>query len=342
MKVLLIKLKNIGDTLLLTPTILGIKQRYPHAHIAVLVRSGTESILLGCPELDEVLLSASPEKQKRSQALLGDLKTLRHIRAQQYDFVFELTDNDRGRWIAMFSKANCRVASAYGRPVPWYFKHGFTDFSTTNWHMMHRVEKDYRLVSEFLPLPEQISPLAFDPPSGYDPLVTEEQSYIIIHPVTRWRRKSWPTESWVKVGRYLISLGYRCIISSGPDEYEIGLADEITQALGDKAVSTRGQRSWGELARLMRGARLFVGLDTAAMHLAAACQCPIVALFGPSIEHHWSPWKTPHEIVSPGGLLHYNYPDFIYDAEKRKMEDILAADVIAACDRMLAKRGGGA
>jgi hypothetical protein len=39
-------------------------------------------------------------------------------------------------------------------------------------------------------------------------------------------------------------------------------------------------------------------------------------------------------------LLHWNYPEFIYDAEKRSMQDIQVTDVLAACDRMLAEKEG--
>jgi heptosyltransferase-3 len=202
---------------------------------------------------------------------------------------------------------------------------------------MHRVEKDYELVSEFLALSPDIPPLQFEVPPGLDDLAKDKQPYAVIHPVSRWRRKAWPVENWVEVGRSLQAWGLHCIISSGPASDEVALADSICRELGDGASATRGQRIWPELARLIKHARLFVGLDTAAMHLAAACQCPVVALFGPSIEHHWHPWQSQYEIVSAGGMLHRNYPDFLYDAEKRSMSDIQVVDVIAACDRMLAQ-----
>jgi len=335
MKVLLIKLKNLGDALLLTPVVQGIKRRYPDSHIAVLVRSGTEGILSGCPGIEEVFTSAAPSEEARP-GLLSDLRTLRNIRARHFDWAFELTDTSRGRWFALLGGARLRITTAHCWPMPWYFKRAFTAFSRQNWHLMHRVEKDYSLVSEFLTLAPDIPPLRFDAPPGFDELVNETQPYAVIHPVSRWKRKAWPIENWVKIGRSLQARGLHCIFSSGPASDEVELTDSIFRELGGRASTTRGQRMWPELARLIKQARLFVGLDTAAMHLAAACQCPVVALFGPSIEHHWHPWKSAYEIVSAGGLLHRNYPDFLYDAEKRSMSDIQAVDVIAACDRMLA------
>jgi heptosyltransferase-3 len=334
MRILLIKLKNFGDTLLLTPVICGIKKRYPQSHVSVIVRSGTETMLDGCSEVDEIHKASSLE-EARGGGVLSELESLCVIRAKKYDWVFELTDSSHGRWLACLSGARNKITSSHGRPISWCFRKCFTGFSSHNWHLLHRVEKDYRLVAEFIDLDTEIPPLIFQVPTGRDTLVKDGRQYAIIHPVSRWKRKGWPVERWIETGRALISRGLFLVVSSGPDPEEVEMAKLITDALGAWAASTQGARSWQEMARLIKHSSLFVGLDTAAMHLAAACQCPVVALFGPSIEHHWHPWKSPYEIVSPGGELHREYPAFLYDAEKRSMLDIHSDEVIAACLRML-------
>lgn len=335
MKILLIKLKNIGDVLIMTPAIRGIRERHPEAHISVLVRAGTEGILAGCKDIDEILVSAAPEKEKRGFGWWTDLKNMIHIRTSGFDWVFELGDGDRGRWVTRFSGGKHRIASRWGWVVPKHFQKAFTATSTQDWQMMHRVEKDYRLVSEFLPLGENVPPLVFDAPEGVDPLVADGAEYVVMHPVSRWKRKAWPVERWITVGQWLAAKGLRCVVSSGPDPVEIEMAQEITRALGENACCTNGEKSWSELARLIRGARLFAGLDTAAMHLAAACQTPVVALFAQSIESHWGPWKCRHEIVRAGGPLPRDFPAFVEEAARRSMLDIPEQDVIAACERML-------
>ena len=59
-----------------------------------------------------------------------------------------------------------------------------------------------------------------------------------------------------------------------------------------------GQLSLAELAALIGHARLFVGVDSAPMHMAAAMGTPVVALFGPSGDAEWGPWQVPHRVVA--------------------------------------------
>jgi heptosyltransferase-3 len=54
------------------------------------------------------------------------------------------------------------------------------------------------------------------------------------------------------------------------------------------------------MGALSMRARLFVGVDSAPMHIAAAAGTPVVALFGPSGEKEWGPWRVPHRVVVSG------------------------------------------
>ena len=65
MRILFIKLRHIGDSLLLTPTIVATKQKFPHAEIWVLVRESCDGVLAGCPEIDRILSTANPDAAKR-------------------------------------------------------------------------------------------------------------------------------------------------------------------------------------------------------------------------------------------------------------------------------------
>jgi heptosyltransferase-3 len=302
MRLLFIKLKHIGDALILTPTLAAARAAHPGALIWVVVRKGCEGILAGCPAIDRVLVSAAPEKSKRNPSgWLDDFKLLRELRRQHFDYAFELTNGDRGRLLAAWSGARFRCANDGAARVPVFWRPWFNKISHRDWTDEHQVEANFNFVKEFLPLGTgEPPPLVFErartQPSD---LGVKLADYIVIHHGTRWRRKRWPQEKWIEAGRELLKLAPQLVISTGPDAEEIQLADNLVTALGARAVSTRGKLSWAQLAGLLYDAKLFVGVDTAAMHLAAACQCPTVAIFGDTVAKHWQPWRVPHRLVLP-------------------------------------------
>ena len=334
MRLLFIKLKHIGDALLLTPTLAAARAAHPSAEIWVVVRRGADGILAGCPAIDRLLTSTTPEKAKRNSFnLLDDFKLLLELRRQHFDYAFELTQGDRGRLLAGWSGACFRCANDGVYRVPAFWRPWFNQLSKHDWTNEHQVGANFHLVNEFLPLGvSEPPPLVFDRArTTLCDLGTKQLgNYIVIHPGTRWWRKRWPLEKWIQCGRGLLKLAPQLIISVGPDADEVQLGDALAAALGPQAMGTRGQLSWAQLAGLLYGAKLFVGVDTAAMHLAAACQCPTVALFGSSVARHWRPWRVKHQLV--GATLEPGQKP-----EDEAMLRIEPAEVLAACREMLPK-----
>ncbi|MBI3881379.1 MAG: glycosyltransferase family 9 protein [Verrucomicrobia bacterium] len=330
MRLLFIKLKHIGDALLLTPTLAAAKAAHPDATIWVVVRKGSEGILAGCPAIDRVLTTNAPEKGERGPGLRGSLALVRELRRQHFDYAFELTHGDRGRLLAAWSGARVRCANDGVYRVPWFWRAWFNRLSKHDWRNEHQAEAGFRLVNEFLPLGvSEPPPLVFDRArTAPCDLGVKLNDYAVIHPGTRWQRKRWPLEKWIAAGRELLQLTPQLVISVGPDAEEVQLGDALAAALGPRAVTTRGKLSWAQLAGLLHGARLFVGVDTAAMHLAAACQCPTVALFASSVAVHWRPWRVPHRLV--GAVLKPGET-----AADDAMIRIEPAEVLAACRELL-------
>lgn len=337
-RLLFVKLKHIGDALLLTPTLAATKAAYPNAEIWVVVRRGTEGILVGCPHIDQLLTTSAPEADKREPfAWLGELRMLRRLRQQRFDYAFELSDGDRGRWVSWLSGARERVATRFYVRTGWAARRAITRFSDTDWLRSHRVEKDFALVNEVLPLGQAVPPLTFSRERMKSWAPAESlREYVVLHPGTRWARKRWPVEQWIELGRWLQSRKVELVISSGPDVQERETAKQLQSALGPGVLNTDGQASWAQLAGLLGRARLFVGVDTAAMHLAAACQCPTVALFGPSVVHFWKPWQVEHRLVlTEAARAAQQEPDYLSRVAALMVEPVRLADVQAACEELL-------
>ena len=339
MRILLIKVKHIGDTLLMTPTAAAIQAAYPAARISALVRSGCESILDGCPAISEVFTTAAPEKANRpADGFLQDLRLIRTLRQRKFDYVLELSETDRGRTLAAFCGAKHRIGCTPGPRVSWLWRRLFEKMLILDPFIGHRAERDYQVAQNAFGLTAEVPGLVFEPSadlpwSGVNP----NESYAVIHPSARWEWKRWPVEKWLEVGRFLATRFSKIVISCGPDAQEIAEARAIAEGLGPVAICTEGKLTWAQLAWVLRRARFFVGVDTAAMHLAAACGTPTVALFGASLEHLWSPWKVLHQIVVPYEVPYVPGDDAAYlaRAQVRLPSQIPAEKVIHACEDIL-------
>ncbi len=334
MRLLFIKLKHIGDALLMTPMLTAVRAQYPAAEIHVVVRRGTEGILAGCPAIDHLHTAAAPAGERESGTRWKDIQLLRRLRNIGFDMAFELGDGDRGRMLAWLCKARQRFANDSSPPMSRWWRSRFTRVGTENWKGRHRVEKDFATVHAALDLALPIPPLCFEESASIS--WPQDGPFILFHPATRWTQKRWPHGRWIELGRSLAEL-HPIVVSCGPDAEEVAEAQAIVEGIGEQAKSTEGKLSWAQLAGAMRVAKLFVGVDTAAMHLAAACQCPTVALFGSSRDWAWHPWAVPHQILGPSEADWQAVRDSgEVKTEMRKLIlKVSVPDTLAACQAML-------
>lgn len=338
MRILLIKPKHIGDTLVLTPTITAIKQAHPEAEIWVVVRRGCEGVLAGCPEIHRVLtVSAVDKAERKAGDFLRDFGTLLRLWTVAFDYVFELGDGHRARLFAMLCRAKRRYSVKPASPLKAFEEKRFTALSTHDWEGCHRVEKDFFAVAEFLPLPQPIPPLRFgrDFTRSWEP-ADKLADFCVMQIGKRHVLGRWHREGWQAVARALLERVGAVVVTSGGADYEIEEAIWLQDRLGPRVLCTLGRADWPQVAGLLYRARLYVGLDTATMHLAAACGCPVVALFGSTFERHWHPWQVKHRIVADGGIVFTGdaREDFLR-VKERSMKDIQPQSVIAACEEFL-------
>ena len=339
MRILFTKLRHIGDNLLITPIIVATRQKFPDAEIWVVVRRGTEGILEGCPEIDRLLTTARPEEGKRTWRDFGnDLSTLAKVITTPFDFAFELGDNDRGRTLVAASRA--RVRATHGGDhdkIKPSWRHSFTRVVETDRDALHQVEMDYMTPQEALELSPKIPRLRFAPSATtpWKGAPELQEGFAVLHAATRWHCKSWPLERWRATLTRILEFTPQVVVSCGPSLTEIAEAREICAGFGTRVISTGGQASWRELAWIFSKARYYVGVDTAAMHLAAAMQCPIVSLFGHSVPGQFGPWKCPHIMIAPAGRKRGesgDVPEGIPDNDR--MLKITAEEVVEACRKI--------
>jgi heptosyltransferase-3 len=344
-KILVVKLGHLGDTLVLTPTLRFLKTWQPQAQVDVMIRAGGEELLRGNPHIARVLTVAAPEKSQRTW--LGGLRqfahAFRHVAGRRYDYAFDLADADRAKfWIAL-SAAKNRGINDTARRLGWKGRM-FNRFSYFDWTWEHQAMRDFRTVTEVIGVAAQPGPLEFFPQTSEAelrtrfPFLAELKNFAVIHPVSRWPHKQWLPERWAEVADDLkIRRQLPVVFSCGPAQREIHYIEEIQKLARAPHFSTQGQTTLHQLGLLLRNARLFLGVDTVAMHLAAAMQTPSVVLFGPSSEWSWRPWQCRHELVL-GECPCKAARQFVCDKSKPYpcMLKITVANVCAAMDKLKA------
>lgn len=300
-RILCIKLKHIGDVLLMTPALRALRRAWPRAGMAALVPRGTEEVLWGNPDLDRVFVFDRGG---------GSLALLRDLRRYAPDLVLEMGQGDREAVLGWLSGARRRVGYAPGRSGGWR-RALLTDAVPWN-GAQHVVETNLDLVRA-CGVPAQ----AGRPVLVVDPEVRKrmaarleseglggEEPLAVVHPVSRWLFKAWPEASCAGViTRLLREAGVAVALTSGPGAAEAQAASRIlARARGPESqgriINLVGQTSLQELAAVLERASLFLGVDSAPMHMAAALGIPVVALFGPSGEHNWGPCGHGHAVVT--------------------------------------------
>jgi heptosyltransferase-3 len=132
------------------------------------------------------------------------------------------------------------------------------------------------------------------------------RGFVHVHPGSRWLFKSWPPERMAALVERIVADGWPVAMTGAPEDRERALVAatlaRCAPAARERIVDLAGALTLPELAALTARARAFVGVDSAPMHIAAAMGTPIVALFGPSSEQVWGPWRVAHRIVAGAGF----------------------------------------
>ena len=168
--------------------------------------------------------------------------------------------------------------------------------------------------------------------------------YVHIHPTSRWLFKCWPADRVAELCQLLSIKGWRIVLTAAPDAQEMAmiqtiLANQAVRSMlrSNSMIDLSGQLSLKELAALTSHAKLFVGVDSAPMHIAAAMNTPTVAIFGPSGDREWGPWQVVQRIVT--STNHVCRPCGRAGCNDSKISECLTTlpvtKVMAACEDLL-------
>lgn len=151
-------------------------------------------------------------------------------------------------------------------------------------------------------VPSHACPRLLPPPAAWKPARAPRETYTLLHLTSGWKRKSWPSASWIALASQLLDSGHSTLVlSAGSKEHELETTREVRDAFqgNSRVLCLAGGTSLAEYLWLLHHAQLVVTVDGSASHLAAAWQRPCVTLFGPTDPVEWhSP--RPNQIALHG------------------------------------------
>jgi heptosyltransferase-1 len=346
---LVVRLGAMGDIIHTLPAITALRNALPNARIGWIVeerwaellcaknspRSGPRSP--GRPLVDFVhaVNTKAWRKSLLSKATQQQISSaLREVRDLKYEIAVDFQGALKSAVIARCAGAGTLFGQERPRESParvFYNCRVATE-------KVHVVEQYFSLAEavagKSLPIPAVESPHDDQAEADITKKLAglEEMEFAILTPGAGWGAKQWPPERYGAVASALADDGLAPLINSAPGEE--ALAQAVQAASNGKAhlISC----SIAELIALTRRARLFIGGDTGPLHLAAALQIPVVAIFGPTDPARNGPYGAnsgTQSIVlrnpaSKTSLSHTSAPD-------PGLLQITADEVISAARRLL-------
>jgi len=301
--ILVIKLRYLGDVIVTTPVFEALRHRYPGAYIAAAVNKGTEVMLVDHPAVDEIF---TVERDGNPvQDLMMQLRLIHKLRKKRFDLAIELTRNDRGAFLAFLSGARRRIGlEAFKRKrIDRHLL--FTDLipSIIGEHM---VDRHLRTIEHLGIVPVNREPSLYFRPEDETSCrrlleskgLSWNDPFVVLHPIHRTKFRAWRREGYAALCDELDRRwGMKTVLVCAKDPDEIRYVDDIVSLCEKKPYHLGGQLTLKELLALLKGARLFIGIDSGPMHMATGVKTPVIAIFGPQRKDLWGPYGKDHTVI---------------------------------------------
>ncbi len=305
-RVLVVKLRHHGDVLLTSPLFSVLKNHHPHLELDALVYQETEEMLSLHPAISQLhTVDRNWKRRGLGYQIAQEWALLRSLRARRYDLLILLTEQWRGALLKQALGIPYAVVADYGRRQSWFWKQSFSHIYPQT-PQRHKVEfhlDALRRVGLTPQLDERsLSFVMADADVTHAQALLRQAGvtglYVVLHPASRWGYKCWEIDKYAALIERLRHAGYTLVLTGAASRAERHLIAAIQTRVTQAPVDLSGKLTLKQLGAVIQGAACFVGVDSMPMHLAAALDTPVVALFGPSSQAIWRPWARHYEIVS--------------------------------------------
>lgn len=279
-KILVFSFSFIGDAVLSTAVIQPLRKHFPDAHMTFLVGPRASDLLSNDPQLDATLVY---NNRGEHAGLKGRMRLIKTLRREKFDLVVNLRDS---------LAARCIGSAHWGMVRGDRELHAVTRYlEVLRKHSVDTTDAHPRLQ---LTGAERDKARCFLEKNG----IASEKLLIGIHPGGNWAYKLWSAEKYAQFARALCKKKNAAILLfAGPNEWELQAQVAATMDVPPILVKTENLR---HLAALISACDGYIGNDTGPMHIAAAVDTPVVALFGSTNHHRSGPYGEKHTVVCSG------------------------------------------
>lgn len=342
-KILVIKMRFHGDMLLTTPVISTLKQNYPDASIDVLLYEDTMPILSENPEI-HTLYGIKNKKAKIGEKMANFLRLVKVLRGNHYDLIVNLADQWMVAILVRLLNVPLTLSQDYTHRQSAFWKNSFTRLAPLQGGNV--VESNLSVLAP-LALKKRVAQTTMSyPPIARERVHSElaragvESRYVVIQPTARQIFKCWNNEKFSQVIDALHERGLKVVLTSGPGAEDLACVNAIAQGCRQMPVTMlAGKLTFPQLAALIDSASLFIGVDSAPAHIAAAVDTPLISLFGATDHQFWRPWSQKMIQFWAGDYRPMPSRE-LRDRREMYLSVIPAEDVIAAADKLLAAYSG--
>ena len=270
--ILFITATRIGDAVLSSGLIKRLIDEIPNARFTVVAGPAAAPLFAHVPNLDQVIVF---EKSKSGSHWFELWRKVRHTR---WGLIVDLRGSGISRFLSTRRRAIHHKAS---QPI----------------HKVLEAARTLKIEDDPAP-PHIFTSAAVE--TYADELTRGTGPILAMAPAANWIGKTWPLERFSQVAMTLLHgygpmAGGRLMVLGGPEDE--ALARSLKDSAGRRFINLAGKVDPLTAFACLKRARLFIGNDSGALHLAAAAGVPTIGLFGPSNERLYAPWGEQTRVV---------------------------------------------
>lgn len=300
-RILIVRLDRLGDVILSTPVLQALRQAFPQAHLAMMVRPACREVLEGNPYLDEIFLY---DKEESHQSAWGTIRFAFALRRKPFDTALVLHPSNRSHWIVFLAGIACRIG--YNKKQSWLLTHRIAHDKQEG--LLHESRYTLNMLRIFGIQPENLKPQMSVHPDAFKRVqeilsefsIAGTDKLVAIHPSASCISKRWMPDRFAAVADQLVQQrGVRICLVAGKEDARF--ADAVAGAMKEPAANLAGKLTISELAALMKRSQLLISNDSGPVHVAAAVGTPVIDIFGRNqaglSPARWAPVGSGHQIL---------------------------------------------